>query len=91
MIQRTESGELFHCDTLSKLNSVLFNCCRLRLCHSPAGAHPSGMIGEDPLGRPGNLLPLLAHMAVGRVSESTLKVFGNDYPTPYVVSYFLMK
>lgn len=49
------------------------------------------MIGEDPLGRPGNLLPLLAHMAVGRVSESTLKVFGNDYPTPYVVSYFLMK
>lgn len=49
------------------------------------------MIGEDPLGRPGNLLPLLAHMAVGRVSESTLKVFGNDYPTPYVVSYFLIK
>jgi len=65
------------------------------LCHSntkwraislryfnPAGAHPSGLIGEDPRGRPGNLLPLLAHMAVGRVQESTLKVFGNDYPTP---------
>lgn len=49
---------------------------------SPAGAHPSGLIGEDPRGRPGNLLPLLAHMAVGRVKESTLKVFGNDYPTP---------
>lgn len=42
------------------------------------------MIGEDPIGRPGNLLPLLAHMAVGRVKDSTLKVFGNDYPTPYV-------
>ncbi|KAG6849396.1 hypothetical protein H0H93_008842, partial [Arthromyces matolae] len=65
------------------------------LCHSdkrwraislryfnPAGAHPSGYIGEDPRGRPGNLLPLLAHMAVGRVKDSTLKVFGNDYPTP---------
>jgi UDP-glucose 4-epimerase len=53
---------------------------------SPAGAHPSGKIGEDPRGRPGNLLPLLAHMAVGRVKEDTLKVFGNDYPTPYVFS-----
>jgi len=65
------------------------------LCHSdkswraislryfnPAGAHPSGIIGEDPIGRPGNLLPLLAHMAVGRVKDATLKVFGNDYPTP---------
>lgn len=65
------------------------------LCHSdkkwravslryfnPAGAHPSGQIGEDPRGRPGNLLPLLAHMAVGRVKDSTLKVFGNNYPTP---------
>ncbi|KAF5312072.1 hypothetical protein D9619_002706 [Psilocybe cf. subviscida] len=65
------------------------------LCHSderwravslryfnPAGAHPSGMIGEEPRGRPGNLLPLLAHMAVGRVKDATLKVFGNDYPTP---------
>ena len=45
---------------------------------SPAGAHPSGLIGEDPRGRPGNLLPLLAHMAVGRVQDSKLRVFGND-------------
>ncbi|EIM83257.1 UDP-glucose 4-epimerase [Stereum hirsutum FP-91666 SS1] len=49
---------------------------------NPAGAHPSGLIGEDPRGRPGNLLPLLAHMAVGRIKEDVLKVFGNDYPTP---------
>lgn len=49
---------------------------------NPAGAHPSGRIGEDPRGRPGNLLPLLAHMAVGRLPEGrTLQVFGNDYPT----------
>ena len=51
---------------------------------SPAGAPPSGRIGEDPKGRPGNLLPLLAQMAGGRVKDSTLKVFGNDYPTMYV-------
>ncbi|GAA5833982.1 hypothetical protein JCM11251_003581 [Rhodosporidiobolus azoricus] len=47
---------------------------------NPAGAHPSGRIGEDPRGRPGNLLPLLAQMAVGKFPEG-LKVFGNDYPT----------
>lgn len=32
---------------------------------NPAGAHPSGQIGEDPRGKPGNLLPLLAQMATG--------------------------
>ncbi|KAI6048069.1 THO complex subunit 1 transcription elongation factor-domain-containing protein [Pisolithus marmoratus] len=49
---------------------------------NPAGAHPSGLIGEDPRGRPGNLLPLLAQMAVGRIKDDMLRVFGNDYPTP---------
>ncbi|KAG9074449.1 UDP-glucose-4-epimerase [Ceratobasidium sp. UAMH 11750] len=48
---------------------------------NPAGAHPSGLIGEDPRGKPGNLLPLLSQMAIGRVKDSVLKVFGNDYPT----------
>lgn len=48
---------------------------------SPAGAHPSGRLGEEPRGKPGNLLPLLAQMAVGR-DKSELKVFGDDYPTP---------
>ncbi|WVR08458.1 UDP-glucose 4-epimerase GalE [Kwoniella sp. DSM 27419] len=48
---------------------------------NPAGAHPSGKLGEEPRGRPGNLLPLLAQMAVGRV-KSDLKVFGTDFPTP---------
>jgi UDP-glucose 4-epimerase len=49
---------------------------------NPAGAHESGEIGEDPRGRPGNLLPLLAQMAVGKFAEEGLKIFGNDYPTP---------
>ena len=48
---------------------------------SPAGAHPSGKMGEDPRGKPGNLLPLLAAIAVGRYAQDGLKVFGDDYPT----------
>lgn len=44
---------------------------------NPMGAHPSGLIGEDPLGIPNNLLPYLAQVAVGR--REKLNVFGNDY------------
>lgn len=47
---------------------------------NPVGAHPSGRIGEDPLGIPNNLMPAVARVAVGRMPE--LKIFGNDYPTP---------
>ncbi|WVQ95706.1 UDP-glucose 4-epimerase GalE [Kwoniella sp. CBS 9459] len=48
---------------------------------NPAGAHPSGKLGEEPRGKPGNLLPLLSQMAIGR-EKSELKVFGTDFPTP---------
>lgn len=47
---------------------------------NPIGAHPSGLIGEDPNGIPNNLLPYISQVAVGKLKE--LKVFGNDYPTP---------
>lgn len=47
---------------------------------NPVGAHPSGMIGEDPVGIPNNLLPYVAQVAVGRLDY--LGVFGDDYPTP---------
>ncbi len=47
---------------------------------NPVGAHPSGMIGEDPRDIPNNLVPYIAQVAVGKLSE--LQVFGNDYPTP---------
>ncbi|MGE5650638.1 UDP-glucose 4-epimerase GalE [Noviherbaspirillum sp. UKPF54] len=47
---------------------------------NPAGAHPSGLIGEDPRGMPNNLVPFIAQVAVGR--RECLSVFGNDYPTP---------
>ncbi|MFB7447415.1 UDP-glucose 4-epimerase GalE [Streptomyces sp. NPDC056194] len=47
---------------------------------NPAGAHPTGLLGEDPHGVPGNIMPYLAQIAVGRREE--LSVFGDDYPTP---------
>lgn len=47
---------------------------------NPAGAHESGLLGEDPRGIPNNLMPYIAQVAVGR--RPHLSVFGNDYPTP---------
>ncbi|MCR4642061.1 MAG: UDP-glucose 4-epimerase GalE [Lachnospiraceae bacterium] len=47
---------------------------------NPIGAHPSGLIGEDPNGIPLNLLPYITQVAVGKLEK--LRVFGNDYPTP---------
>ncbi len=46
---------------------------------NPIGAHPSGLMGEDPKGIPNNLLPYVAQVAVGR--RECVHVFGNDYPT----------
>ena len=47
---------------------------------NPIGAHPSGMIGEDPNGIPNNLMPYITQVAIGKRAE--LGVFGNDYDTP---------
>ncbi len=47
---------------------------------NPVGAHPSGLIGEDPRGVPDNLMPYIAKVALGQLPE--LSVFGNDYDTP---------
>jgi UDP-glucose 4-epimerase len=47
---------------------------------NPVGAHPSGLIGEDPAGIPNNLMPYVAQVAVGQ--REHLNVYGNDYPTP---------
>ncbi len=46
---------------------------------NPIGAHPSGLIGEDPKGIPNNLMPFISQVAVGKRKE--LSIFGNDYPT----------
>ncbi len=47
---------------------------------NPVGAHPSGLIGEDPADIPNNLMPYISQTAAGR--RPFLRVFGNDYPTP---------
>lgn len=47
---------------------------------NPAGAHPSGIMGEDPQGVPYNLLPLLAQVAVGK--REKILVFGDGLSFP---------
>lgn len=46
---------------------------------NPAGAHPSGLIGEDPRGTPNNLMPFMAQVAVGL--RECVEVYGSDYFT----------
>ncbi len=46
---------------------------------NPIGAHPSGLLGEDPNGIPNNLMPIV--MQVARGQREKLGVYGNDYPT----------
>ena len=68
---------------------ILTDCCHadpelnvaLLRYFNPIGAHPSGLIGEDPNGIPNNLVPYIAKVAVGKLEK--VHVFGNDYPTPY--------
>ena len=67
---------------------ILTDCCHadpelnvaLLRYFNPIGAHPSGLIGEDPNGIPNNLVPYIAKVAVGK--REKVHVFGNDYPTP---------
>lgn len=47
---------------------------------NPVGAHPSGLIGEDPAGIPNNLMPFVSRVAIGSLDE--IGVFGADYDTP---------
>lgn len=54
-----------------------FNAVLLRY-FNPVGAHVSGQIGELPIGRPNNLVPIITQTAVGK---NSLTVFGSDYDT----------
>jgi UDP-glucose 4-epimerase len=56
-----------------------WRCVNLRY-FNPIGAHPSGLIGDDPAGIPNNLLPYVARVAAGKLDM--LSVFGGDYDTP---------
>ncbi|HYM93991.1 MAG TPA: UDP-glucose 4-epimerase GalE [Chitinophagaceae bacterium] len=46
---------------------------------NPVGAHPSGLIGEMPIGKPQNLVPAITQTAIGKLSK--MIVHGSDYPT----------
>jgi UDP-glucose 4-epimerase len=65
------------------LHDLTFSDSRWRIAilryFNPVGAHESGLIGEDPNGVPGNLLPYIAQVALGKLPE--LSIFGDDYPT----------
>ena len=63
---------------LYKSNIDSWKICSLRY-FNPVGAHPSGFIGEDPIGVPSNLFPYISQVAVGR--RDSLKVFGGDWET----------
>lgn len=55
-----------------------WSCILLRY-FNPIGAHPSGLIGEDPNGIPNNLLPYVSQVAIGKLPQ--LSVYGDDYKT----------
>lgn len=46
---------------------------------NPIGAHPSGLIGEDPNGIPNNLVPYVSQVAIGKLPQ--LSIYGDDYKT----------
>lgn len=47
---------------------------------NPVGAHDSALIGEYPLGKPNNLMPIITQSAIGKLDG--FSVFGTDYDTP---------
>ena len=65
-------------DDLHKSVSNEWSIISLRY-FNPIGAHPSGFIGEDPLGTPNNILPIINNVASGLVEN--LEIFGNDWET----------
>ena len=53
--------------------------CVLLRYFNPVGAHPTAHIGELPIGKPANLVPVITQTAIGKLPQVT--IFGNDYPT----------
>ncbi len=74
--------------TKSMLESIMSDLCvadpewnvSLLRYFNPIGAHPSGLIGEDPNGIPNNLMPYITQVALGKLER--LGVFGDDWDTP---------
>jgi UDP-glucose 4-epimerase len=66
------------CETI--LNDTQWCSTQCLRYFNPVGAHPSGSIGELPLGVPNNLVPYITQTAAGLREQLT--IHGNDYPTP---------
>jgi len=87
-----EGAELNPCNPYGQTKLVIENFLRdlskadagwkiiLLRYFNPIGAHPSGLIGEEPIGIPNNLLPYISQVAIKRLN--VLSIFGNDYSTP---------
>ena len=71
-----QMGEVMIRD-FAKVNPAL-NTVLLRY-FNPAGAHESGLIGEDPLQKAAALVPIITETAAGKRAQMT--VFGSDYST----------
>ena len=75
--------DLADCQTdseeIQKTSRSGWKIARLRY-FNPVGAHHTGLIGESPNGTPNNLFPMITDVAIG--NRNTLKIFGNDWPTP---------
>lgn len=82
--------DIVHSNKVKRFTSSFFICLRrdfvlqnwniiaLRY-FNPVGAHPSGLLGEDPTKPFTNLMPFISQVAIGR--KPVLTVFGGDYNT----------
>ncbi len=62
----------YYCSLRKNFNAILLRY------FNPVGAHMSGKIGEWPINKPSNLVPVITQTAAG---INSLTVHGNDYPT----------
>lgn len=70
-----QMGEQIVSETIKSLTTTAI----LLRYFNPVGAHPSGLIGEMPVGPPQNLVPAITQTAIGKLPQMT--VHGNDYKT----------
>lgn len=71
-------SDMYNADVSNKDTSP-WNIVLLRY-FNPIGAHPSGLLGENSIGIPNNLMPYITQVATGKLDK--LLIFGNDYNTP---------
>lgn len=64
---------------LKDFSFIVNTSCILLRYFNPVGAHPSTQIGELPLGKPMNLVPVITQTAIGKIPK--MYVHGNDYDT----------